>query len=276
MAIDFELLKKEFQEAVAQAAQEEYWVPEFGENLVRILPPRDGKLPYRRVGVHYKLAGSGMVYCPNVVFGERCPICEVVDDLRKLKSAGAVQLAQRLIVVERFLMNLIPLDRGDLRVKQYLAPKTVRLHLIKAMLDPDYGDITDLKTGRNVVIEKAQGGGGFVNYFVRVKPKQVSVDEILGRKFDIDEIPDFDEFLVRKMKTYDELKTVLYGGDEVGMEELVERYVSGDFGGEFVEERNSNAGSLEYSAERAVKQKDEIDLQEILELAKKIVQKTEK
>ena len=225
MALDLELLKKEFQEAVAQQTQEEYWVPEMGESLIRILPPVDGKLFYKKVGIHYRLAGSGMEFCPKLTADDQCPICEVVDELRKSKSPAAVQLVNRLAVVERYLMNIIPLGEDQKKVRQYIAPKTVRLALLKIILDPDYGDITDLERGRNVVIEKVQGGGGFVNYSVRAKPKEISVRELLGRELALNEIPDLDDFVMKRIKTYDRLKVVLYGGEqELAMDELVERY----------------------------------------------------
>jgi hypothetical protein len=225
MALDLELLKKEFQEAVAQQMQEEYWVPEMGESLIRILPPVDGKLFYKKVGIHYRLAGSGMEFCPKLTADDQCPICEVVEELRKSKSPAAVQLVNRLAVVERYLMNIIPLGEDPKKVRQYIAPKTVRLALLKIILDPDYGDITDLERGRNVVIEKIQGGGGFVNYSVRVKPREISVRELLGRELTLNEIPDLNDFVMKRIKSYDRLKVVLYGGEqELAMEELVERY----------------------------------------------------
>ena len=273
MALDFELLRKEYQEAIAQQATDEYWVPEFGENLIRVLPPRDGKLFYKKVGVHFKLVGSGMEYCPRLTEGLPCPVCEVVDQLRKMKTPVATQLVNRLAVVERFLMNIIPLKEGEEKsIKQYLAPKTVRLALLKTVLDPDYGDITDLVKGRNVVIEKVQGSGGFVNYSVRVKPREVSVKELIGRELRIEEIPDLNEFVMRRLKGYDELKSILYGGDEdLGVEGLMERYSGGS---SFVEEGVKEERGVDEVVDVGVaKQKGgHVDVEEMLKMAKKIAQ----
>ncbi len=230
MALDFELIKKELEEAQRQAASD-FWVPDLGENLIRILPPRDGKLFYRRFGVHYGLVGSGMELCPRLCFTKPCPVCETVDALRKVGSSGAMELVRRLAVVERFMMNVIVLSADVKNVRQYLAPKTVRLELLKVILDPDYGDITDLQTGRNVVIEKVQGSGGFANYVVRVKPNPVSVESLLGRKFTIEEIPEFEEILLGRVRSYEELKYLLFGGDESSLDGLVERYASVAGGG---------------------------------------------
>ncbi|MCI4409743.1 MAG: hypothetical protein JHC26_11680, partial [Thermofilum sp.] len=273
MALDFELLRKEYQEAIAQQATDEYWVPEFGENLIRVLPPRDGKLFYKKVGVHFKLVGSGMEFCPRITEGLPCPVCEVVDQLRKMKTPVATQLVNRLAVVERFLMNIIPLKDGEEKsIRQYLAPKTVRVALLKTVLDPDYGDITDLVSGRNVVIEKVQGSGGFVNYSVRVKPREVPLRDLLGRELRIEEIPDLNEFVSKRLKGYDALKNILYGGDEdLGVEGLMERYSSSGSVEDGVKEEK---GGVDEAVDAGVvKQKGgQVDVEEMLKMAKKIAQ----
>jgi hypothetical protein len=275
MALDLELLKKEFQEAMAQQATEEYWVPDFGENVIRILPPADGKLFYKKVGVHYRLVGSGMEYCPKVTEGSSCPVCEVVDQLRRMKAPVAAQIVNRLVVVERFLMNIIPLKEGEERlVRQYLAPKTVRLALLKITLDPDYGDITDLETGRNVVIEKIHASGGFVNYSVRAKPKQMSLKEILGRQLRVEEIPDLNEFVRRRLKGYDDLKYALYGGEELGVEGLMEMYSgSPSFDDQSKVERPEDAERKEEADSVKSKfQGGQLGVEEVMKLARRIVE----
>jgi len=269
MALDFELLRKEYQEAIAQQATEEYWVPDFGENIIRVLPPRDGRLFYKKVGVHYRLVGSGMEYCPKLTEGLSCPVCEVVEQLRKMKTPVAVQIVNRLAVVERYLMNVIPLKEGEEKlIRQYLAPKTVRVALLKIVLDPDYGDITDLVRGRNVVIEKVQASGGFVNYSVRAKPREVPVKEILGRELRMEEIPDLNEFVSVRLKGYEELKAVLYGGEEeLGVEGLVERY-----SGSVFEEQGKVGKEEQVGTLKSGTLDSQLEIEEMMKVAKKIVE----
>jgi len=277
MALDFELLRREYQEAIAQQAVDEYWVPDFGENLVRILPPVDGTLFYKKVGVHYRLVGSGMEFCPKLTEGASCPVCEVVDQLKRMNTPVAMQLVNRLAVVERYLMNVIPLKEGEEKViRQYLAPKTVRLALLKIVLDPDYGDVTDLERGRNIVIEKVQASGGFVNYSVRAKPRETSIREVLGRQLRVEEIPDLNEFVRRRMKGYHELKAVLYGSDEdLGVEELMEKYSSMSSGGSDdqgrVDKRDSGKEAVQDTTVMSHQaQGGQMDLDEIIKFAKKV------
>jgi hypothetical protein len=273
MALNWELLKKEYQEAISQyKTQEEYWVPEFGKNLIRILPPRDNTLFYKKVGVHYRLAGSGMEFCPKVISNERCPVCEVVERLRGLNTSGAVQLINRLRVTEKFLMNIIPLNQEQKTIRQYLAPKTVRLALLQYVLDPDCGDITDLERGRNVSIEKIQGGGKYVQYLVTVSMRTISLREVLGREILMEEIPDLNEFVATRVKSYEDLMVSLYGSpEELDLDSLLEKYSEE----EKIEAKEVMREEVEedkfVDVSKTEKKKEKPDIDELLELARKLV-----
>lgn len=222
--LDFELLKKEFEEAINTVAgtQVNFWVPVTGENLLRILPPSPSeptKLFYKKVYVHYRVEGLGMVFCLALNYGEHCPICNLVSQLRRLNTVDSINLAKRYLPVERYLMNVVPLNEG-LNIRQWLAPKTVRLQLLKVVLDPDYGDITDLTTGRNVVVERLERGGtGFVDYIIRVKPDRRPLEGVTE-----DMIPSFGTVLNSFRRSQDEIKLAMFGSlDEVDVEEYVNR-----------------------------------------------------
>jgi hypothetical protein len=149
----------------------------------------------------------------------------VVERLRGLSTPGAVQLINRLRVTEKYLMNIIPLSQEQKTVRQYLAPKTVRLALLQFILDPDCGDITDLEKGRNVSIEKIQGGGRYVQYLVTVSMRIIPLREVLGREVLMGEIPDLNEFVAMRMKSYEDLMVSLYGGpEELDLDSLLEKY----------------------------------------------------
>jgi hypothetical protein len=269
MALNIDMLKKEMEEASKQKAEGDFWVPEYGENLIRILPPKGDGLFYKKVGVHYKLVGSGMEFCPSLTEGHRCPICEVVNGLRKMQTPGASGLVKRLAVVERYLMNIIVLNGPEKHIMQYFAPKTVRLELLKIVLDPDYGDITDLETGRNVVIEKEQGNGGFVTYTVRAKPKQVPVSELMGRQIKLDEFVDLNELVSSRMKSYDDLKYALYGGEEMDSDELIEKYNE-------KEGSSASAGASQSQSQPSSSKKGEEELEDVMRKAQEIMNKLKK
>ncbi len=226
MGIDVELLKREYDEAVKAVESGEFWVPKTGENRVRILPPsarEKSKIFYREVHVHYGVEGLGMVFCLQN-WGEKCPVCEFINKLKDLNSVEAVNLAKRITQNKRYLVNIIDLNEANTTgmyvIKQWLAPKTVRLDLLKIVLDADWGDITDLATGRDVIIDRSekQGGAKYVDYTIRPKPDRRRIDVITE-----EDIPAFDEILDKRMKDYITIRTKMFGEEEVEGAE-VERY----------------------------------------------------
>ena len=89
--------------------------------------------------------------------------------------------------------------------------KTVYQELLSVIADPDYGDITDATTGRDIGIERqtpAEAGNQYGKTTVRVKPNQTPITEdatllesIFENQSDITEL--------YKEPTYDELKDAL-------------------------------------------------------------------
>ncbi|MEM1660831.1 MAG: hypothetical protein QXR17_06815 [Candidatus Bathyarchaeia archaeon] len=243
MPLDLEEVKREYERAISQGGDgEKLWIPDFGANLIRVLPPPPKeKLFYKQIVIHYgsqfSSFGTGMVLCSRIK-GESCAVC---DFIAKLKSSGipeALDIAKRLLPVDRFLMNILHLDplleRDSLEVvvtnralllsgiRRWLAPKTVRLQLLKIILDPDYGDITDFNAGRNVVVEKIdRGGRGFVEYMVRAKPDRVPI------ALKDEDIPSFDDVIEGLYKTYDEVRFVMFFGEEdISVGDYIERVKS--------------------------------------------------
>ncbi len=89
--------------------------------------------------------------------------------------------------------------------------KTVYQELLSVIADPDYGDITDSTTGRDIGIERqtpAEAGNQYGKTTVRVKPNQTPITEdatllesIFENQSNITEL--------YKEPTYDELKDAL-------------------------------------------------------------------
>jgi hypothetical protein len=125
------------------------------------------------------------------------------------------------------------------------------------------------------VIEKIQGPGGFVNYSVRAKPKETSIAEVLGRELIIDEIPDLREFVAKRLKGYDALKTVLYGRDEeLSVEELVERYTSlnSSEDSEKVSKENVEVAEKQVVTSKPRTSAGQLDIEEMLGIARQIAE----
>jgi len=268
MAIDLELLRREYEEAI-RSLDVGFWVPKDGENLIRVLPPsprEKTKLFYRKVMVHYGVEVLGMVFCLSN-WGERCPVCEFIGKLKGLNDVNAVNLGKRMVAKERYLMNIVPLNEDRLVIRQWLAPKTVRLELIRLILDKDWGDITDLRMGRNVVIERREKvGAKFPEYSVRPKPNVSAID------INENDIPSFDEILREKKMGYDEIRLGMFG-EGVSEEDEAQVYLRKVYekreGGEQVNEVKEEGGYDVKVQEDEVKKG--MDKDELLSAAMKII-----
>jgi hypothetical protein len=89
--------------------------------------------------------------------------------------------------------------------------KTVYQELLSIIADPDYGDITDVKSGRDIVVEyipQEKSDTNFAKTMVRPKPNQtpLSPDAETVQRF-LAEQPDLK--VIFKEPTYEELKLTL-------------------------------------------------------------------
>ena len=215
--MDLELLKREFEEAKKRQTTGEYWFPKESVNVIRVLPPKNPKkLFYALTGLHYGLLGSGMELCPKITFGKPCPICELLAKLTELNIPKAAKLIGDLGVRKRFAMNILDLDGDPNKIVQFLAPGKVRVKIMSAIFDVDYGDITHATKGRNIVVEKTTNPMNRINtdYDVRPKPNFAPVDPKI-----IEAILDLDEILASRLKSYEQLQKILLG-EEDGIESI--------------------------------------------------------
>lgn len=166
-----------------------------GRNVVRILPGKDGEDFASEAYLHYgvgktdKDKNGTTVICPTTLDeGARCPICELTKEIRKLKKKDGDQYdkqAREMGRKKRVYFNAI--DRGDdlnayekgedgkwkkgdehsSPIKVLATGIGVYKDVIKNILDPEIGDITDADNGIDVIIEKS-GTGMKTEYDVRM------------------------------------------------------------------------------------------------------------
>lgn len=188
-----------------------------GKNIVRILFPKGNNENFYAEGfVHFGVGeeGKNMVTCPKT-FGEhnRCPICEYVDQLRKSKDKNDKALAERIGRRKRVYINVIDRDDDSDEDEPKVLPIgiTILKALLDTMCDPDYGDITNPKEGRDVTITK-KGQGLKTEYNVLPKPvtspasKTLSEDELEDKMADLEAL--------FKEQSYDELAEMLHSGED--------------------------------------------------------------
>ena len=167
MAIDLEALRKKHEQLNNPAGannnnadflQKFYQIPE-GSNAVRILPWKDDdKEFYAETKIHRVPGPDGNVkniHCRKV-HGENCPMCDLYYALWKTGRKEDEDLARQIKPRARYYMNILDRESGDIKI---LSVGVILFKkIIGAMLDEDFGDITDVESGHDFKIVKEMEG----------------------------------------------------------------------------------------------------------------------
>ena len=167
MAIDLDALRKKHEELSNPGAKRSgntdflnnfYQIPE-GTNAVRILPWKDDdKQFFAETKIHRVPTGDGQiknVHCRKV-HGENCPLCDMYYGLWKTGRQEDEDLARTIKPRARYYMNILDRNSGDIKI---LSVGVILFNkIIGAILDEDFGDITDPNTGNDFKIVKVMEG----------------------------------------------------------------------------------------------------------------------
>ena len=113
-------------------------------------------------------------------FGRKDPVNEFAD---KLKSSGNKDewiQGRRMEPKMRTFVPIVARGKENEGVKFWGFGKTVYQELLGIIADPDYGDISDVMTGRDISIERqtpAEAGNQYGKTTIRVKPNQTALTE---------------------------------------------------------------------------------------------------
>jgi len=159
-----------------------FWKPPAGKTQIRITPYVDNKdNPFVELFFHYSLVPNKTVLSP-LSFGRPDPVQQFAD---KLKSTGDKDEWIQGKRIEPKMRTFVPVVvRGEETegVKWWGFGKTVYQELLSIIADPDYGDISDSMTGRDIVVERqtaAEAGNQYGKTTIRVKPNQTALVEDL-------------------------------------------------------------------------------------------------
>ena len=194
-----------------QSTTKNFWKPEPGKQVVRIVPYKHNKdNPFIELFFHYNL-GNNKTYLSPLSFGRPDPVAEFADKLKSTGNKDEWIQGKRLEPKMRTFAPVIVRGQENEGVKFWGFGKTVYQELLGVIADPDYGDITDATNGRDIMIERqtpAEAGNQYGKTTVRVKPNQTAITEngeslqtILDNQSNLTEL--YTE------PTYDELKEVL-------------------------------------------------------------------
>jgi len=162
MAIDLNALRAKHQELVNSGSNNNnseflsnFIQLEEGTNVVRILPGKDeDTMFYAETKIHRVPDAQGNiknVHCRKV-HGEKCPLCDLYYALWKTGRKEDEDLARTIKPRARYYMNAVDRESGDVKI---LSIGVILFKkIIAAMLDEDFGDITDLDNGFDFKIIK--------------------------------------------------------------------------------------------------------------------------
>ena len=210
MAIDLDAIRRKLNNLQTQTGrQDTLWKPEPGKQQIRIVPYQFNKdNPFQELYFHYDLGKKN--YLSPITYGDADPVEEFAQKLRATGKSDDFQLAKKLTPKMRVYVPVLVRGKESEGVKLWGFGKQVYTELLGFIADPDYGDITDVKSGRDVSVEftPAEGAGQFPKTSIRVKPNQTAATEdsnvaekiINGQK---------DIFEIFRKNSYDDLKAVL-------------------------------------------------------------------
>jgi len=226
MAIDFNALRKKLGQLSGNNSKRRvFWRPEEGnEYTIRIIafPENDGN-PFKERYFYYNIGNNPGLLSPYQ-FGKPDPIQELINKLRDEGSKESYELAKKLYPKMRSYAAVIVRGEEGEGVRLWAFGKQVYQNLLNVMLDPDYGDITDIKDGHDIkVICTKAPGMKWATTDVRPRPKSSALGDVEKVKEWTAAIPDLDDMY--SLESYDKLENIvnnwLNEGSEDG-EETVE------------------------------------------------------
>ena len=183
-----------------------FWKPQPGKSQIRIAPYIENKdNPFVELFFHYSLVPKKTVLSP-LSFGRPDPVQQFADKLKGSGDKDEWIQGKRIEPKMRTFAPVIVRGEESEGVKWWGFGKTVYQELLAIIADPDYGDISDVMTGRDIVVERqtaAEAGNQYGKTTIRVKPNQTALvedanlsDNLLKNQPNIVELytePSFDE-----------------------------------------------------------------------------------
>lgn len=159
MAIDLEKIKQKVAQLSGQGRKSNLWWPEVGKDyIVRILPWPDGNdgQPFKERAFYYGIGGGKPILAP-MQFGKPDPIQDLITKLRNGGTPGEMDLAKQFYPRRKYYAPVIVRGEEDQGPRLWSLRKDEVTALLNFILG-EFGDITDVKEGRDVVIKCTPSG----------------------------------------------------------------------------------------------------------------------
>jgi len=188
------------------------WKPTPGKHQVRIVPYKFNQdNPFIELYFHYNI--NNKTYLSPQSFGRPDPIVEFADKLKRMGDKEDWKAAKAMEPKLRTFVPVIVRGEEGEGVRFWGFGKTVYQEILGYIADPDYGDITDPTSGRDLTIEyksAEEAGTSYPTTTIRVKPSESPLSEDSTRATSFLESQTEITDLYSEL-SYDELKGVLEG-----------------------------------------------------------------
>jgi hypothetical protein len=159
MAIDLKKMKQKLADLNNKGGSKtDFWSPKEGSSYtIRLLPDNEGD-PFKSAWFHYKIGGK-TILCPKKNFGEECAICAFASKLYSEKTPESTKAAKEFSAKQRFFSAVIVRGEEKDGVKIWGYGKMAHTDMIGLVVNPEYGDITDVENGTDLMISISKNAG---------------------------------------------------------------------------------------------------------------------
>jgi hypothetical protein len=152
-----EVMQQTLQRAEARRRTVSKW--KAGRTAFRVLPPyKEGGGFYEVCQWHWGVGPESKGMLCRQTFGERCYLCEKVQELAASADLKEQDEAERMAAKTRYLANAIIIGEEAKGVQVMELKERMARVMIELALDAEIGNFTDPVTGRNMSLEKTGTG----------------------------------------------------------------------------------------------------------------------
>ena len=139
-------------------------------------------------------------FVPSVSLERNCPICDFASKLWQEGTDESKKMAKNLFVRQRFFSPVVIRGEEDEGVRAWGYGKTVYEVLLGLVLNPDYGDITDVDTGVDLTVSYTlpKTKGAFPQTGLVPKRKSSTLAKKAEVKEILESVPDIDSLFQRR------------------------------------------------------------------------------
>lgn len=175
MALDLSKVKNRLESLKTTNTKAKHmWKPNKGKNVIRIIPYKfQPDNPFVELLFHYGI--NNKTYLSPSTFNRPDPIVELSNKLKKSGDKEEWKEGRKLEPKMRVYVPILVRGAESEGVKYWGMGKQVYQEILSIISDPDYGDITDVRTGRDLVVEfktPEETGKSWGETTIRCKPNQ--------------------------------------------------------------------------------------------------------